>query len=78
MRFRDIFDREAPIHDGVVGIWIFAVLAWLVYIWPMKGFPITAAAFGPGVILIALEWMYRFGEWLAYRIRPNSRVAQKG
>jgi hypothetical protein len=76
MRFIEIFDQMKPVHDGTFGIWLFSVTAWLIYIWPMKGFPILAAIFGPSVILIASEWMYRFGEWLVDLIRRNI-VAQK-
>ena len=69
MTFKQIFDSKAPINSGLMPIWLVASVVTLFS--PYFPERIDAAALMPFAWLIGLHWLFRFGKWVEFRIRPK-------
>lgn len=69
MRFKDVFDKEAPIDSGIIPIWL--VLSLLMILdHGLRNAPPVAGIVVPFGVLIGLHWAFRIGRWAEERIRP--------
>lgn len=77
MTFKKIFDRNAAIDAGLFPIWMALSIATLF----LPGFQDASAGVGlvvPFGWLIGLHWLFRFGRWIEYRLRPKKSAAVMG
>ena len=65
MAFKKIFDRNAPINAGLFPIWF--ILSVAVLFFPS----LHAGGFAPFVILMVLHWLFQFGKWIEFKLRPK-------